>query len=123
MSNVRGAAPELRRRNHQDERRTRDHRKAERSGGGRHEDLRRHHPPVVVLMIDQRAREERNHRVVPGKMRVHRLTVMVRCVVCVEMHMRQRSGNRSSLHEHDEHGGGHPATHAAIVVNCPEPDT
>ena len=123
MSNVRRAAPELRRRNYQDERRTGDHRKAEWSRGGRHEDLRRHHPPVVVLMIDERAREERKHRIVPGKMRVHRLTVMVRSLVCVEMHMRQRSGDRSGLHEHDKHGGGHPATHAAIVVNCPDADT
>jgi hypothetical protein len=56
-------------------------------------------------------------------MRMHRLTVMVRGVLGVEMHVRQRSGDRSGVHEHDEHGGGQPATHAAIVVNCPEADT
>ena len=117
------AALESRGRNHQDKRRTRDRRQAERSHGCRHEYLRRHHSSLIVLMIDERARTERNHRIVPGEMRMHRLTVMVRSLLRVEMHVRQRSGDRSGLHEHDEHGGGQPATHGAIVVNCPEADT
>jgi hypothetical protein len=56
-------------------------------------------------------------------MRVHRLTVVVGSVLHVEMHVRQRSGDCSSLHEHHEHSGDQPATHAAIVVNCPDADT
>ena len=120
---MRRAAAELSRRKHQNERRVRDRRKAERSRGGRHEYLRCHDPSVLVLMIDERAREERNHRIVPGQMRVHRLTVVVASVLHVEMHVRQRSGDCSSLHEHHEHGGDQPATHEAIVVNCPDADT
>ena len=116
-------APELSGRNHQDERRAHDRRKAERSRGCRHEYLRCHHPPLVVLMIDERAGTKRKHRVVRGEMRVHRLTAVVRSVLRVEMHVRQRSGDRSGLHEHDEHGGSQPATHRAIVVNWREADT
>jgi hypothetical protein len=123
MSDLWRAASELRGRNHQDERRTRDHRKTEWSRGCRDEYLCCHHPSVFVLMIDERAREERNHRFVPGEMRVHRLTVMVRGILGVEMHVRQRSGDRSGLYEHDEHGGGQAATHGPIVVNRPEADT
>ena len=120
---MRRAAPELRGRNQQNERRVRDRRKAERSRGRRHENLRCHDPSLLVLMIDERAREERNHRIVPGEMRVHRLTVVVGSVLHVEVHVRQRGGDCSGLHEHHEHGGGQPATHGAIVVNCPEGDT
>jgi hypothetical protein len=39
------------------------------------------------------------------------------------MHMRQRRGERSDLHEHDEGGGGQPAKHVAIVVNRPRGGT
>ena len=74
-------------------------------------------------MIDERAREERNHRIVPGEMRVHRLTVVVGSLLHVEMHVRQRSGDGSGLHEHYEHGGDQPATHGAIVANCSGPGT
>jgi hypothetical protein len=35
------------------------------------------------------------------------------------MHVRQRRGDRSDLHEDDQSGGGQPAKHAAIVVNRP----
>ena len=120
---MRRAAPEPRGRNHQHERRVRDRRKAERSRGRRHEYLRGHDPSLIVLMIDERAGEKRNRRVVPGEMRMHRLTVVVGRVLHVEMHVRQRSGDCSGLHEHHEHGGDQPATHGAIVVNCPEADT
>lgn len=74
-------------------------------------------------MVDERARQERNHRIVPGEMRVHRLTVVVGSVLHVEMHVGQRSRDGSGLHEHHEHGGDQPATHGAIVVNCPEAGT
>lgn len=74
-------------------------------------------------MIDERARKERNDRIVPGEMRVHRLTVVVRSVLHVEMHVRQRSGDGSGVDEHHEDGGDQPATHGAIVVNCPEGGT
>lgn len=120
---MRRASAELRGRNHQNERRVRDRRKAERSRSRRHEYLRCHDPSLLVLMIDERARDERNHRVVPGEMRMHRLTVVVVGVLHVEMHVRQRSGDCSGVHEHHEHGGDQPATHWAIVVNCPEADT
>jgi hypothetical protein len=55
----------------------------------------------------------------PGKMRVHRLAVMVLRLLGIEMHVRQRRGDRSDLHEDDQSGGGQPAKHAAIVVNRP----
>jgi hypothetical protein len=71
-------------------------------------------------MTDERARTERNHRIVPGEMRMHRLTVMVRSFLRVEMRVRQRSGDRSGLHEHDGHGGGQPATHGGDCSQLPE---
>lgn len=123
VRDMRRPAAELRRRNDEDESAARDRRKAERSRGGRHEYLRCDHASLIVRMIDERARAERNHRLVPGEMRMHRLAVMVRGVLHVEMHVRQRSGDRSGLHEHDEHGGGQPAKHEPIVVNCLEADT
>ena len=55
--------------------------------------------------------------VMAGQMRMQRLAVMVLRLLRVEMHVRQRRGERSDLHEHDEGGGGQPAKHAAIVVN------
>ena len=120
---MRSAATELRRRNHQGERRIRDRREAERRHSGGHEYLRRHHAPLVILMIDERSRAQGNRRVVPGEMRVHCLTVVVRRVLDVEMHVRQRSGDRSGLYEHDEHPSGQPAKHGAIVVKRPQAGT
>ena len=55
--------------------------------------------------------------VMAGQMRMQRLTVMVLRLLRVEMHVHQRRGERSDLHEHGEGGGGQPAKHAAIVVN------
>ena len=117
------AATELRGRNHEDERWTRDGRKAERLRSCRNEYLRRHDAAFIVLMVRERSRAQWSPSVMPGEMRVHRLTLMVRGVLRVEMQVRQRSGNCSGLHEHDEHGGRQPAKHAAIVVNRAEAGT
>jgi hypothetical protein len=119
----RGVPTELRRGHHKNEGRTRYCRKAERFHGGGNEYLRCHNPALVVLMIGARSRPRRYCRVVAGQVCMHRLTVVMRCVRCVEMHVHQRSRDRPGLHEHDERGGGQPAKHAAIVVNCPEAGT
>ncbi len=123
MCNKRGASGELRRRNEEHERGGRRGRNAERLAGRGHEDLRRHNLALVVLMIGAGTRIRRNHGIVAGEMRMHRLAVMMIPVVVTEMHVRQRSGYRSGLYEQDEHGGGQPAKHGAIVVNCPDTGT
>lgn len=119
MSDKRRAATELRGRNHEDERRTRDRRKAERFGGRGDEYVRCHSPALVVLMIGPGSRTRRNHGVVAGQVCVHPLPVMVTGFAGAKMHVRQRSGDRSGLDNQDEHGGGQPAKHGAIVVNPP----
>lgn len=65
----------------------------------------------------------RYDRIVAGQVCMQRLTVVVRGVRCVEMHVHQRSRDRSGLHEHDERGGGQPTNHGAIVVNRTEART
>ena len=123
MRNTRRPATESRGGNDQDKGRTRHGRKAERFHGRGDEDVRCHDPALVVLMIGARPWIRRDDRIVAGQVGMHRLPVMVRCVGGVEMHVHQRSRDRSGLHEHDERGGGQPAKHGAIVVNRPEAGT
>ena len=122
MRGVRHAAPGLRGRNNEHERRTRNRGKAEGIRGRAHEDLRGGGSPRFFLVVGDWTRTMRPDGVVAvmaGQMRMKRLAVMVLCLLRVEMHMRQRRGERSDLHEHGEGGGSQPAKHAAIVVNRP----
>ena len=126
MRGVRHPAPGLRGRNNENERRTRKRWKAEGIRGRAHEDLRVDGSPRFFLVIGDWTRTMRPCGVVAlmaGQMRMKRLAVMVLRLLRVEMHMRQRRGERSDLHEHDEGGGGQPAKHAAIVVNRPRGGT
>jgi hypothetical protein len=123
VRDLRHAATGRRGWNHEDERRTRDRGKTERFCCCGDEYVRRHNPALVVLMIGTRSRTRRNHGIVAGQVRVHRLAVMMTSLARAEMYVRQRSGDRSGVYEHDEHGGGQPAKHGAIVVNLPHGGT
>ena len=123
MCNTRRPAIGSRGGNDQDEGRARHGRQAERLLRRGHEDVRCHNPAVGVLMIGARSRLRRDDRIVAGQVCMHRLPVMVRCIRSVEMHVHQRSGDGSGLHEHDQRGGGQPTKHRAIVVNRPWPGT
>ena len=120
MRGVRHPAPGLRGRNNEHERRRWNRWKAEGIRGRAHEDLRVDGSSRFFLVVNDWTRTMRPYGVVAvmaGQMRMQRLTVMMLRLLRVEMHMRQRRGERSDLHEHDEGGGGQPAKHAAIVVN------
>jgi len=90
--------------------------KTERVRGGAYEDVCGNRAPGFFLVIDDRTRCDRNVNVVPGQMRVQRLTVMVLVVGGIEMHVHHRRADGANLHEHGEGGRGQPAKHGWIVV-------
>ena len=85
-------------RNNENERRRRNRGQAEGIRGGAHEDLRGDGSARFFLMIDDWTRTMRRYgfgAVMAGQMRMQRLTVMMLRLLRVEMHMRQRRGERS----------------------------
>jgi len=93
----------------------RDGRKAERLPRRGHIDLRFDRSACFFLMIGNWT-TWRDDGLVTLEMRVQRLTVVVRGLVVVEVHMHQGRGNRATLHEDDEGGRGQPSRHTGIVV-------
>ena len=61
-------------------------------------------------------RKSRVMLLVPGQMRVQRLTVMMLGLIGIKMHVQERRTDRACLHQHGEGGRGQPAKHPAIVV-------
>jgi hypothetical protein len=119
VRNVRRSAAGRRGRNDQDMDGERNGRETERLPRRRHIDLRLDCSAWVFLMIGGWTRAWRDDGpVVTLEMRVQRLTVVVRGVVVVEVHVHQWRGNRATLHEDDEGGRGQPSKHRGIVANA-----
>ena len=117
MGHVWSAPARLRRRSSQHECGRSHNGDVERLDSTCNEDLRRYGSTSFVLMIDSSTRQYRLEDVVPEQMRVQRLTVVVLVFVGVQMHVHERSGNRSELHEDPKRGSRQPAKHSPIVVN------
>ena len=117
VRDVRRAAARRRGWNNQDKCRRRHRGKTERFRSRGHKYLGRDRAPSLFLMIGPRSGARRNRRLVAGQVGVQRLPLMVCGLLRVEMHVRQRRGDRSDLHEHGERGGSQPAEHGVIVVN------
>ena len=62
-------------------------------------------------MIGDWAGTGRNDGLVAAEMRVQRLTVMMRGLMIVEVHVHQWRGNRATLHEDDKGGRRQPSKH------------
>jgi hypothetical protein len=116
VRDVWSAAVRLRHGHDQHKRRHWQYRQTERFRGGGEIDLHRNRTPGIFLMIGNRAGARRDG-LMAREMRVERPAVMVSRLHIVEMHVRQRRGNRARLHEDDEGRGGQPAKHGGIVVN------
>lgn len=115
MRNVRRTVVDFGWRHDEDERRCRECRKSKRRNGARDENLRRHGAAGVFLMVDDRAAMPRRRRMT-GEVRVQRLSVMVRRLALVEVHVRQRRGRRPELHEHTKSRCCDPPHHGRIVT-------
>ena len=118
MRDVRCSAAWLRGRNDQDMGGERNRRQAERLPRRRHIDLRLDRSASLFLVIGDWTRTGRDDCLVTLEMRVQRLTVVVRGLVVVEVHMHQWRGNRATLHKDDEGGRGQPSKHRGIVANA-----
>ena len=93
----------------------RDGRKAEGLPRRGHIDLRFDRAARFFLMIGDWT-TWRDDGLVTREMRVQRLTVVVRGLMVVDVHMHQWRGNRATVHEDDEGGRGQPLNHTGIVV-------